>query len=331
MNFDAPRDTADAPFENAGGWRDGIRALREPVVTRLLTPVRRLCGPREDTAFGILMYHRIAPISPGVPRPTWNVTPDRFRAQLAGLKSRGYSAWPLRRALEHARAGEPIPRNVFVVTFDDGYENNFLHAWPILRELAIPATIFLATAYIDWPDPFPSDDWSAAGLHCVPKESWRPLTTVQCTRMHEHGLVELGAHTHTHDDFRGRPRALATDLRRNVRVLFERFGIDEPTFAFPYGTKKLGFAGGALTEAVRDCGVQCALTTEDALVRPGDDPYDWGRFTAHQHDTAGTLAVKLDGWWSFARDVFHGRSKRATATATNPVHSNVSPNLEAVR
>ena len=61
-----------------------------------------------------------------------------------------------------------IPSNVFAVTFDDGYENNYLNALPILRELNVPATIFVATKYLDTDRPFPFDDWSAAGKSGVP-------------------------------------------------------------------------------------------------------------------------------------------------------------------
>ena len=42
-----------------------------------------------DNSFGILMYHRVTPPVEGVPPPTWNVTPERFRRQLGGLLARG--------------------------------------------------------------------------------------------------------------------------------------------------------------------------------------------------------------------------------------------------
>ncbi len=43
------------------------------------------------------------------------------------------------------------------VTFDDGFETVYRHAWPVLQELRIPATVFLNTAYLDSPEPFPFD------------------------------------------------------------------------------------------------------------------------------------------------------------------------------
>jgi hypothetical protein len=156
-----------------------------------------LLGPREPDAFGILMYHRIANPVPGYVWPTWNVTPQRFAQQLKGLLSRGWQPWPLREVLSCRARKLPIPRKTFVVTFDDGYANVFRYACPVLSELHVPATVFLATGYLDSEQPFPNDDWPAAGRPGVPRDAWRPLMTDECRRLTANGLVELGAHTPT--------------------------------------------------------------------------------------------------------------------------------------
>ena len=138
-------------------------------------------GGRAGVGFGVLTYHRVAPTNYPT-APTWNVTPRRFRDQLRGLLRRGYSIFPLRKLLEMSAAGRPIPPRTFAVTFDDGYENVYTHAWPVLRGLAAPATVFVATAYLDADGPFPFDDWPAAGSPHIPAEAWRPLTTAQWPR-----------------------------------------------------------------------------------------------------------------------------------------------------
>ena len=198
--------------------------MKERAAMALATALNDVFGPREKRAFGILMYHRIAEEPIGRPKPTWNVRPRTLEQQLSGLIHRGWQAWPLAQVMECLRRDLRMPRKTFVVTFDDGYANVFTQAYPILTRLSIPATVFLATAYLDSTQPFPSDDWTAAGQPGVPSESWRPLTSNECVRLKANGLIELGAHTHSHADFRGQPDDLIEDLHQNLDVLRVRFG-----------------------------------------------------------------------------------------------------------
>ena len=281
---------------------------------RAAAGLHAVLGEREDAGFGILMYHRVADKPQGVESPTYNVTPRRLREQLEGLLSRGMQAWPLRRILDAHRASRPIPSKVFAVTFDDGYENNFLDALPILKELDVPATVFLATAFLDSERPFPSDNWSAAGSPRVAARSWRPLSTAQCREMLTSGLIELGAHTHTHQFFLGRADEFRRDLSVCVEVLRDRFEIRQPTFAFPFGV-----TSPELVEAARQTGVECALTTRSECVRPGADPFDWGRYSADDRDTPATLAAKLSGWYTPVADVLRPFKRALAAVAPKAI------------
>ena len=278
------------------------------------TTISEMLGPRETHAFGILVYHRITEPIPGRAEPTWNVPPELFRQQLEGLCNRGFVAWPLAKVLRHVRDGQPIPRKVFVITFDGAYENVYLNAFPILRLFRLPATVFLATAYLDSTEPFPNDDWEEAGSGNVPYTTWRPLSTEECIEMQRSGLVELGAHTQTHVNCCGRHDELLDDLLRSQRVMRERFHIERTSFAFR--CKNDGVSAAVLSAAAEKAGVQCALTNEGRLVRPGDSPFVWGRFAAEEHDTAASLAAKLSGWYDAFRSLGHTllcRSPRRTA------------------
>jgi peptidoglycan/xylan/chitin deacetylase (PgdA/CDA1 family) len=254
----------------------------------------------QDNAFGILMYHRITPRIEGVAPPTWNVEPQQFRRQLSGLLAKGYRAWPLNRVLACRLSGDRIPDRTFVVTFDDGYENVYRYAWPILRELSIPATVFVVTSYLDAEGPFGSDDWSWAGSSDVPDDAWKPLSTKHCAEMIEHGPIEIGSHTHTHADFRGRCDAFRGDLAQSLQKLNAALGIEKPSFAFPYG-----YCDPGMMEAVRKSGASCALTAEQSLVPSQADPYTWGRFLVRNSDTPATLAWKLRGWFTPLNNAWH--------------------------
>jgi peptidoglycan/xylan/chitin deacetylase (PgdA/CDA1 family) len=291
----APRFAAARP-----NWHSTLEEFAMRLVGRASSIPHALLGSRAGEALGILNYHRVADPVAGVPRPLHNVPPPRFAEQISGLIRGGWSVWPLRQVLQCRRRGHQPPRRVFVITFDDGFESVYHQAWPVLRRLEAPFTLFVNTQYLDSAQPFPFDVWGMDHAACVPPETYRPLTSAQCRKMADSGLMELGAHTHSHEDFRGRPEAFRQDLELCVEALRAQFGVDEVPFAFPYGSPRRGFASPDLTAAAREVGVICALTTRAMLVDLRSDPFSWGRFTAFDWDTSTTLAAKLGGWYSWA-------------------------------
>jgi peptidoglycan/xylan/chitin deacetylase (PgdA/CDA1 family) len=212
----------------------------------------------------------------------------------------GFTFWPLGKVLQYRAENQHIPARTAIVTFDDGFAATWIYAYPVVRELGVPIVLFLTTGYLDHSEPFPFDSWGNAFMDRAPVEVYRPRTMDQCRRLTEGGLVELGAHTHTHEDFRGRPEAFQRDLEACVEVLRDCFGKLNPGFAFPYGSSIRGFSEEKLTAAARRTGVQCGLTTEPTLVKLTSDPFTWGRFNVFNWDTKATLAAKLEGWYSWA-------------------------------
>ncbi len=290
------------PCERSAAWKLP-KHLAIQAAGRLAVALNGMLGSRAGGALGILMYHRVACPAAGLPAPLYNVTPRRLREQLTGLLQRGYQFWSLSEALAHGASGAPFPSQTALVTFDDGYATTHAHACPILRELGVPATVFLNTAYLDHDAPFPFDAWGTAHHASAPVESYRPLTTTECRDLLESGLIDIGAHTHTHADFRGHSSMFRDDVQTSVDIIQSRFGVREVPFAFPYGGRDTGFAGDDLADAARQTGVSCGLTTEPSLVDPAADPFRWGRFNVFSWDTDATLGAKLAGWYSWAPKV----------------------------
>lgn len=271
--------------------------------------LNRVIGSRSGGALGILVYHRIAHRITGLPNPTMNVQPETFEAQLDGLLERGYRVWPLAEVLDRAEAGENLPARSLVVTFDDGFEGVYTQAWPVLKRLGLPATVFLNTAFLDSAT-FPFDSWGRRWQEQAQRDAVRPLRTEQALELQGSGLIELGAHTHRHLDFRGRPDALEADLRVNLARLRELFAVGSCSFAFPFGRPHLGYVSPDLVEAARRTGVRCGLTTVNELVDLHADPFWWGRFNAYDSDTAEVLDAKLSGWYGWmprVQEWLHGR------------------------
>jgi glycosyltransferase involved in cell wall biosynthesis/peptidoglycan/xylan/chitin deacetylase (PgdA/CDA1 family) len=338
-NFHAPGDSFGEFFYSAR--RSSEKSSDKLITTRLRSaaqhaagcaavPMNFLFGDRHRNSFGILTYHRIAPFTPGVPAPTWNVTPDRFRSQMCGLLAKGFRPWPLRKAVDYHHKGLHIPSNVFVVTFDDGYECVYGNAWPILKELRIPATMFIVTGWLDSNTPMPCEDWPAAGSHLVPASAWRSISIKQCREILADGLIDLGVHTHWHEDYRGRPIAFHHDVNLSMQTMHRLFGDREIAFAFPYG-----YTDSELTAIAQSTGVICALTANKEVIDPLTDPFDWGRLNVEQYDSGTTLAAKLSGWYGAIYGCFRAlkrsRQKTSASKAVYGRHPNAHVRRSAIQ
>lgn len=163
-------------------------------------------GPR------ILIYHQIE----GLIDSQMIITPEVFESQLNWISDRGVIV-----RLEDLR-GEALDRSDrFVLTFDDGYDGVYRHAFPLLLARGIPFTIYLTSGLIDGPGAGP-------GLTA--------LTWDQIREMVSSGLVTVGAHTQTHPDLRMiEPSQVAEELDRSNSVIAAETGIEPRHFAYPKG------------------------------------------------------------------------------------------------
>ncbi|MGH8936858.1 MAG: polysaccharide deacetylase family protein [Acidimicrobiia bacterium] len=168
-------------------------------------------GPR------ILIYHQI---EAGLGRQM-EVGLRAFRRQLDWIERHGRIV-PLEAAL--AQRARPEADALFVLTFDDGYEDMFRLAFPILRERAFPFTLYLTTGSME-----------SGGAGDAP-EGARPLSWDQVGEMLASGLVTIGAHTHGHPDLRAlAEEAIAQELDRSDELIERHIGLRPRHFAYPKG------------------------------------------------------------------------------------------------
>ncbi|MCP5327354.1 MAG: polysaccharide deacetylase family protein [Sinobacteraceae bacterium] len=114
-------------------------------------------GPGSRNALVVLAYHRVLDIGdeqsfPADPELVSATVAD-FEWQMRFLR-RHFSPITFRQAIDCLERGIALPARSVIVTFDDGHLDNYLHAFPILQSLGMPATIFLSTGYVDTRLPF---------------------------------------------------------------------------------------------------------------------------------------------------------------------------------
>jgi peptidoglycan/xylan/chitin deacetylase (PgdA/CDA1 family) len=102
------------------------------------------------------MYHYISvpPAGADIYRNDLSVTPDNFRQQMEWLKANGYETISLYDLIYALNIGWPhLPDKPIILTFDDGYQDNYENAFPILRDLGFTGTFFILTDVTDRSEP----------------------------------------------------------------------------------------------------------------------------------------------------------------------------------
>ncbi len=123
-----------------------------PTITPTSTPT---AGPTPDGVLRtarvpILMYHYISTPPPGadIYRQDLSLAPEAFTAQLDYLAAQGYTTIPLKDLLSYLATGRPeLPAKPIILTFDDGYEDNYLNAFPALKARGMTGTFFIITDF----------------------------------------------------------------------------------------------------------------------------------------------------------------------------------------
>ncbi len=213
--------------------------------------------------------------------------PAAFAEQMRHLQTEGYHLLSLGVVRQHLDAHRPFPERTVIVTFDDGFADNYHHAFPILQRESIPMTLFLTADFIGTSELPVLRDRSGV----------RPLSWQQVAEMARHG-VELGAHTLTHPNL----TELEDDaLRREITECRDR--IEEHTavrvrsFCYPRGD-----FDERVKTAVREAGYDLACTTMEGCVTEDTHPFSLRRTFVANDDSMRDFRHKLEG--SF--DLLHG-------------------------
>lgn len=161
----------------------------------------------------VLIYHRVG----GGSNSEVDLDAAEFDRQLSHLAEH-HRVLSLTDALAHLAAGDLTPATV--ITFDDGTADFPEVVVPFLERHRLPATLYVATRFVDEQVEFP---WGA------PPATWAGLREAAST-----GLVTLGSHTHSHWLLdRAAASTIADDLDRSIELLAEHTGAMPLHFAYP--------------------------------------------------------------------------------------------------
>lgn len=221
----------------------------------------------------IMTYHHVTRLD--VPQPN-TVSPQNFERHMAYLKKHQFHVIRLDTLVNAIQGRRRLPRKSVVITFDDGNEDNYANAFPILKKYQFPATIFVI-----------SDLVNADGY----------LSAQQMKEMSAYG-IDIGSHTRGHPYL---PELSSEDQRNEIheskRRLEKELGVPVKYFAYPSG----GFTE-QIKRFVREAGYEGACTTNRGSDRWNRDVFELKRIRFSDKDNRpDSMWIKLSGFYNLFR------------------------------
>lgn len=233
----------------------------------------------------ILGYHGIAQIKAEYD-PIWlYVSPEKLRAQVSKLQSRGYEFVKMAEFADRLARGDDLSATC-ALTFDDGTLDHLEVLAPLLRELGdVPGTVYVCPGLFG--DPYPWVDEAA---------KMRMMTTEEVEELARQPHIEIGSHTIDHTVLEHATADEAYDeMARCKSVLEEMLNRPVPSFCYPRC-----FYSEAAPDAARRAGYTSAVTCGPR----GDwSPFTLRRESLHGPDGSLSFAFKSRGLYYGARDL----------------------------
>lgn len=246
----------------------------------------------------VLMYHHVRPGAGMIA-----TTPEHFEDQLRWLAKNGYTTLTTAQFARHLQ-GDGMPRKSVLLTFDDGYLDNWVYAYPLLKKYGFKATVFLVTSWIQAGPLRPclgQDDLPDTPEHRACEtliEQGRSDEVIlrwdEIRAMQESGVVEFHSHTHTHTRWDLSEQAadknplMTQELAQSRAALVEHLGAVSDQFCWPQGYFDQDYVGIARAAGFR------YLYTTDAFGqnRVGSDPEHIYRF-AVRNTTGASVGRRI--------------------------------------
>ena len=247
-------------------------------------PLRRLAASSRSSFTPILMYHSISEPDSDGRHPYFETatSPRVFAEQMKFLRETGYRTVSLNEAVMHVESGEQDSKPRVALTFDDGFQDFYTNAFPILENYQFTATVFLPTRYIS------EESRQFKGWHCM---TWREVR-----EMHSAGIA-FGSHSVSHQQLNTLTVSeVEQEIRGSKETIEDKLGYPVDSFSYPFAFPE---TDRPFKRRLRDLlvaqGYKSGVTTVIGTFRAKSDCFFLPRLPVNSWDDLRLFRAKLEG------------------------------------
>lgn len=237
----------------------------------------------------VIMYHKVVnDESEGGVHGTY-ITAEKFDKHMKYLKENNYEPITFKELLKlNYRNRFNNGKKYIILTFDDGYEDNYKIAFPILKKYQFKCIIYLVSHlnYNKWDVEVPEN----------PEKEFALMSWDMIKEMQEYG-IEFGGHTMTHQKLAHIPFEQAKEeITKSTEFLEEKLGEKLVCFAYPYGD-----LNEEVKEFVRECGYSFAVATDSGDLSFSEDLFQIRRIGIFPTNNMLSFKRKVQGNYNFIK------------------------------
>lgn len=238
----------------------------------------------------VIMYHQVNPKATFANKLSISV--DTFERQMRFLKNKHYNVISLEALADLIKEKKHIPPKTIAITFDDGYKDNYVYAFAVLRKYRLPATVFIIVKEV--------------GRTQGDRLNWDQIKIMQ-----DSGLVTFGSHAMGPDPLTkaysrypvklSLERYFKEQVSDSKEIIQQRLAKSVTLFSYPEGK-----FNAAIRQAVIDAGYKAAATTSPGKNYPNNDVFALKRIRVSE--SARNLFifwVQVSGYYTFLKEHRH--------------------------
>jgi peptidoglycan/xylan/chitin deacetylase (PgdA/CDA1 family) len=269
-----------------------FNGFQMPRIDRLATvyvchPLARLTGWTSRHCVPVLAYHSISENLFGKLHPYHqiNTSVSVFASQMRWLRQAGYRTIDLPEMMNTLETVRDLSKTV-VLTFDDGYQDFYTDAFPVLKQCGFTATVFLASDRIRN---------TAACIEGANYLTWSEVRELLCQG------ISFGSHSVTHADFRSLgPEEIDYELGFSKETIEQEIGAQVESFSYPFALPEedRDFTR-YLADTLENLGYTNGVSSAIGRAKPGDTRFFLPRLPVNSWDDVELLRAKLEGGYDW--------------------------------
>ena len=190
----------------------------------------------EGVKLTILMYHGF---TDGGKESDYVLDVKNFEKDIVYLKNQGFSFVDSKDIADYVYKGKKLPEKCVIISFDDGYLNNYIYAYPVIKKHNVKAIVSPIAYYVEY-----------YSINEDRNPNYSHLTDKEIKEMHSSGLIDFGNHSYNMHSLEGRKGSLKLseekaedyirefyyDLKAAENVIEDITGEKPTSYAYPFGS-----------------------------------------------------------------------------------------------